>query len=400
MKSHVHAFICASCGGTLTGDDHESTITCPWCKTDNFLAGDDLPRSYWIEPVLDQSQAVREVRRSTGRPEVEKGFSEALRIERKELVFLPFNAVRAIRTGRMLISEKKPDRASMYQRDLGVADSMWGAGVRPMGVFGTLNQIQSEPQPVRDTKILFAEIVLSEPACDAAELGAREVAFERNVFGNTGLPLKPYNRRAIADTGCILEPERHPRALVRKLDEAGRGIVPGTDRKAIESIGVQLYQVFYPVWVVRGIFDGRSQRFVVDALDGTLLAGRVPASRTHRAAVATAGIFLAGAPVALMLRAVIWWIGFDRGGSLMSGDLFMLGLLATGLLLASGWGLMVMGWVAGSFRMSHELVVKGGELTEDVIGLPGRGALEKLGLRLLEWSDRTFSVTSRAARDG
>jgi hypothetical protein len=395
VKSHVHAFICGACGGTLTGDEHEASVTCPWCETDNLIDGEDLPRTYWVEPVLDEHRAVRELRRAASRPQVERGFSRELRIERRDLLFLPFNALRAVRTGRMVIEKRAgrrpaPTRSSMMADSTTPLTSAFGAVYDGVGESGTPARIEE------DTKILFSEIVLSEPAFDAASLGAGGVDFERNVFGSNGQPLLPYDRRRIAVRGGILEPEVHPRVLRARLEESGRpgAAAVGSDRR-IDAVGVELYRVYYPVWVVRGTYGGRSHRYVVDAVDGTLLAGRVASARRYRAGVGTAGVFLAAAPLALGLRATAWWV---RAEGFLQGDVIFGAVMALALLTALGWALMVMGWVVGSLHRSRELVFRGGALVEEVVDLPGRDPLSRWGLRVLGWSDSLVRGLGRGAR--
>jgi hypothetical protein len=387
MRSHVHAFTCGACGGTLTGDDHEATVRCPFCDVDNHVMGEDLPLSLYLEPVVSEASAVRAVRSATSAGSIVPGFSREMRIDRKDLVFLPFNAVRAVRTGRMLVTKEKrrPARAEVqpsFQVTLGAGlDSMFE---RPGGhVAGT----ETEEPPGEDTKIILTEILLTEPACDAADLGVGSVSFERNAFGKQGMPLVPYSREKVARLGAVLEPERHPRELRRQLEEAGAG----AGERQIEAVGAQLFQVFYPVWVVRGTYAGRSHRFVVDAVDGTLLAGRVPASRRHQAVVNTAALLIAVSPLALALRASVWWASPGGASGLTEGGLLGWSLVLTGILLALGWGLMTMGWLTGTLLRSRELVFRGGLLAEDVVSLPARGPLERLGERLLMAMDRVLA---------
>jgi hypothetical protein len=391
VKSRVHAFSCAACSGTLTCDDHEPSVTCPFCETDNYLYGDDLPRSFFIEPVLDEARAVKIVRRETAARIVAAGFSRRLRIERRDLVFLPFNAVRAVRTGRIVVREEKQARASLTGGGTSLELSITA------GVDRALEGDRPAAAPARDTRILFNEFLMHEPACDAG-LGAEHVRFERNVFGREGRPLEPFNRGRIASRGAVLEPEIHPRVLRERLEEAGRDEADASRR--IDIVGAQLFQIYYPVWIVRGTFEGRSHRFVVDAVDGILLGGRVPASRRHRAVVSTSALLLAAAPITLALRGTAWWLSPEGGGGLEAGGPVMLAIIAAGLLAAGGWGLMVMGWLTGTLLRSRELVFKAGLLAEEVVDLPASGPIESLAVRLLAAAEKLLSGGAEAARYG
>jgi len=387
MRSHVHAFTCGACGGTLTGDDQEATVRCPWCDVDNRVVGEDLPLSAYLEPVVTSASAVRAVRGATSAQTIVAGFSRDLRIERKDLMFLPFNAVRAVRTGRMLVREERR-RPSMSEVQAAFQVRL-GAGLdgmfeRPAGLDPDRG---TELPPVEDTKIILNEMLLTEPACDAESLGAGSVSFESNAFGKQGMPLLPYSREKVAQLGTVLEPERHPRELRRRLDEAG---MEGEVRR-IETVGAQLFQVYYPVWVVRGTYAGRSHRFVVDAVDGTLLAGRVPASRRHQALVSTAALLLAVGPLTLALRGAVWWASRGGASGLDSGGPLEWAIVLGGVLLALGWGLMTMGWLTGTLLRSRELAFRGGLLAEDVVRLPAGGPVERLGESILLAMERVLS---------
>ncbi|MBW2260971.1 MAG: hypothetical protein JRG91_03280 [Deltaproteobacteria bacterium] len=397
MRNHVHAFTCDACGGTLTGDDHEAAVRCPWCGVDNCIVGEDLPLSLYIEPVVTSASAVRAVRSATSAGTVTTGFSLDVRIDRKDLIFLPFNAIRAVRTGRMIVRQdrRRPVRAEVQPSfQLRMGSGLDGVFGRPGG--GGVLETDGALPPIDDTKIILTEILLSEPACDAVDLGASSVSFERNAFGSEGMPLLPYSREKVARLGSVLEPERHPRELRRRLDEAG-GVGEG---RRIETVGAQLFQVYYPVWVVRGTYAGRSHGFVVDAVDGTLLAGRVPASRKHQALVSTAALLLAVCPLTLVVRGAAWWASPEGAAGLTSGGIFGWSVVLTVILLALGWGLMTMGWLTGTLLRSRELVFRSGLLAEDVVSLPARGPVERLGERILLTVERAFSLGVKAARHG
>jgi hypothetical protein len=385
MRSHVHAFTCDACGGTLTGDDHEATVRCPWCDVDNRIVGQDLPLSLYLEPVVTATSAVRAVRGATSAATIVAGFSRDLRIERKDLMFLPFNAVRSVRTGRMLVrEERRRPAAARTSLQVKLGAGLDGMFERPGGLDPDRD---TDLPPVEDTKIILNEMLLTEPACDAADLGAESVSFESNAFGKQGMPLLAYSREKVARLGTVLEPERHPRELRRRLDEAG---MEGQVRR-IETVGAQLFQVYYPVWVVRGTYAGRSHRFVVDAVDGTLLAGRVPASRRHQALVSTAALLLAVCPLTLALRGTLWWASPEGASGLATGGLLGWSIVLSVVLLALAWGLMTMGWLTGTLLRSRELAFRGGLLAEEVVSLPARGPLERLGERILLTMQRALS---------
>jgi hypothetical protein len=394
VRSHVHAFACAACGGTLTGDDHEPSFTCPWCETDNHVMGEDLPRCFYVEPALESGEAVRVLRRETSASSVDPGFSRSLRVERRDLVFLPFNALRAVRAGRMIVRKEKRRPEGQPALRISMGSGIDRAFERPGSAMSMVGE-SFGPREM-DTKIVFSEMLLSEPACDAATLGADGVELERNVFGKQGRPLVPYSREGVSSRGTVLEPERHPRELRERLEEAGR--TDAGEGRRIEIASGQLMQIFYPVWVVRGTYAGRSHRFVVDAVDGTMLAGRVPASSRHRAAVSTAAMLLAAGPITLAGRGASWWASAEGGGGLSSGGLLAWVVVACVLLVAAGWGLMVMGWLTGTLLRSRELVFRRGLLSEEIVSVPATGPVERLGERILAATEKIFSAGMGAAR--
>ena len=368
----MQVLTCASCGAALPCDVQEAAVTCRFCGTDNHIEGDDLPLAYHLEPVLESREAVRVVRAETSVAAVSEGFSRDLRVERTDLVFLPFNAIRASRAGRAVAVRE-----------------------RRSALPGTPGPIENGEAPEVDTRIVLGEILLDEPACDAAGLGAHLVRFEQNVFGRQGHPLLPYARDRVASLGMVLDPERHPRTLRSRLEVAG---TDGPGRR-IEAVGVQLMRVFYPVWAIRCVYAGRSHTFVVDALDGTVLTGRVPPSRRHAALATAASLFAAVVPLALACRAAVWWVSPSGGGAVEIGGIVTFGI-ASGLLASLAWGVSVMGLVTASLRRGRELVFRGGTLGEDVVNLPARDPVERLGLGILDLVDRMLAAGAEASRHG
>jgi hypothetical protein len=106
--------------------------------------------------------------------------------------------------------------------------------------------------------------------------------------------------------------------------------------------------VYYPLWVLRYLYRGRSFQVVVDGFSGEVLYGKAPGSTLYRAAVLVGGTAL-GALLAIDGSALAFYLASESKGDSGSG-LFFAGIAA----LAVGFGLMAAAYRAFRFGEQYE----------------------------------------------
>jgi hypothetical protein len=104
--------------------------------------------------------------------------------------------------------------------------------------------------------------------------------------------------------------------------------------------------VYYPLWVLRYQYRGRSFQLVVDGYSGEPLYGRAPGNTLYRAAMLVGGAIL-GSFLAVDASAVAIYLASQAKGD-TAGGLFIAGLVA----LVAGFGLIFAAYRA--FRYGEE----------------------------------------------
>jgi hypothetical protein len=176
---------------------------------------------------------------------------------------------------------------------------------------------------------LAQEMTWNAAACDVGEFGVASVP-----FGNQ--PLEPFNPDILHETGLVFEPvgsvsearaaaEQDFSNRIRQKVDLDR-----ISQSFIRAIRQRFGLMYYPLWVLRYVYRGRSFQVAVDGFSGQVLYGKAPGNSLFRAAVLVAGMAL-GAFLSIDAAAVALYLAFQAGDD------------ATGFLLFVGLGLFVAG---------------------------------------------------------
>jgi hypothetical protein len=216
-----------------------------------------------------------------------------------------------------------------------------------------------EPREVRFSE----DMIWTGAACDVGEFGVQRVElrgravepFTPDLLHGTGLVFEPIGSSTDARTSAEEEFTERVRKAAN-LDRIGQVFVRLTSWQ--ESL------VYYPLWVLRYSYRGRSFQVVVDGFSGEVLYGKAPGSVFYRAAVLVAGTAL-GALVAVDASSAVW----ASAGSSSNDD--ALGAIIFGFfLLAAGLGIQYAAYRAFRYGEHYEFrqKVKGAARTSLPIG--------------------------------
>jgi hypothetical protein len=174
--------------------------------------------------------------------------------------------------------------------------TVWGRGLAyafGQQQVGSGDNKRYEPREKRAAR----ELTWNGPACEVGEFGVRQVKLD-------GRTLQPFNAEELHRSGMVFEPVGSPQAaLVSAENDFRETLKNDTNMSRVEQLFVRLARprlglVYYPLWVVRYLYRGRSFQVVVDAYDGEVLFGKAPGSVGYRAAVLVGGM-AAGALIGL-----------------------------------------------------------------------------------------------------
>jgi hypothetical protein len=223
----------------------------------------------------------------------------------------------------------------------------WSSWTRVLGwVFGQEEVGSGDDKRLEPREIKIAqEMNWNGIALDAGEFGVQRIsltgrelgAFNADELHSSGMVFEPVGSMSEAKEQAKKDFQNRVRAMA-DLDRVAQTFL----RYSHERFGL----VYYPLWVIRYLYRGRSFQVVVDGQTGEVLYGKAPGSTLFRAAALVGGMAL-GAVVGIDGTALAAYLGLnsedDGIGFMLAG-----GFIA----LATGFGMMT--WAYNSFRFGEQ----------------------------------------------
>lgn len=283
----LHGLSCPRCGGMVPVPEGQALVICPYCEQRSAVSTADGAkegrgiRRYQV-PLRAPREGVENILRRflSERVQVARDCASKAQVSELFLVHLPFWAV-------------------------------WGRGVA--WAFGQV-QVGSgddrryEPREKR----AVTELSWNAPACEVGEFGVQRVALE-------GRPLEPFDPAGLHRSGMVFEPVGSAAAALEAANnqftqELKRNTqLDRTEQQFMRITRTRLGLVYYPLWVVRYLYRGRSFQAVVDGFSGEVLYARAPGSVGYRAGALVGGMAL-GAALAVDVPGLILLSGGSGDG--------------------------------------------------------------------------------------
>lgn len=246
---------CASCGGTVDVQEGLTNVQCRYCGTPQAVVGDRGVVRLMVLDRLDRERATRTVRDWLGRGiRKDPALRREARFQEAFLAWFPFVRARLDAIGWILGTKTT-------RRKRG-------------------NRWETVHVPVE--RAVESDVDLTVPAADMAEFGVHRV----NLAGDEILPLDEERLRA---RGMVFRPSRSLEEMAARLREQGLEAAwrsAAVDRVTfswLTSVRRRIGLVYYPLWVVRYAFRGRTYQVLVDAEGGNLAYGKAPGNHLYRA---------------------------------------------------------------------------------------------------------------------
>lgn len=257
--ARVSGLSCPSCAGALTVASGLRVVVCPFCRAPLLARGELGIRRFAVEPRFSADQA-----RETTRTWWTKGWNKHRALPREAktaeafLCFLPF-----------------------FRAEADAVGYAFGTEVRTRTVGSGKNR-RTEHYEVDVERRLEKHLDRTFPAVNAAEFGVAQV----HLGGDQLVPFDPdrLERQGMVFPPTRSEGEARRAALGQFREEADPAV--GLKRvyfRFLETVRERFTVVYYPLWVVRYRFRGRSYQAVVDAEDGRLAYGKAPGNDLFRA---------------------------------------------------------------------------------------------------------------------
>lgn len=301
----VHGLSCPRCGGIVPAPEGQALVICPYCDQRSVVAA--------------QADSELGVRR----------YQAPLRVERQQAI----DVYQRFLTGKVQVARDCASQAKLSEVFLVHLPywSVWGQGVA--WAFGQqrVGSGKNQHYEPREKKVV-REFSWNAPACAVGEFGVQRISLE-------GCPLEPFDAPGLHRTGMVFEPvgsdQNAIQAATAQFDKEIRqnAELSRTEQLFVRLTNTRLGLVYYPLWVLRYLYHGRSFQVVVDGYKGQVLYGKAPGSVGYRAAVLVGGM-AAGALLAIDIPAVLL---FTTSSSDDEGPLlFALAIFAAGVGLMFG----------------------------------------------------------------
>jgi hypothetical protein len=254
---------CPACGGEQDLREGVKTFNCKYCGTLLITKGVDGVVKYYVPNNLQRNIAIQNAFHWLGKGlSKARGLKSGSKIDDAFLVFIPYWRVRADVIGWVFGRERRTRTVN--------------------------NRVETYYVDVE--KKILQTYDRTYAACDVAELGVRKV----NLAGDKMLPV---NFEELQTEGMLFNIVSSESEIT---DFAEKEFTEAAVNSAkVDQVTFQHHDlvrpsvniVYYPLWVVRYVFQGRTYQVVVDGEDGTICYGKAPGNNLYRAVV---GIFGAG----------------------------------------------------------------------------------------------------------
>ena len=280
-----------------------TNVTCRYCGTPQAVVGSRGIVRVMVLNKLERKDASDVVRRWFRRGiRKDPALKKEARYQEAFLAWFPFVRARLDAVGWVLgIREKKRKRG---------------------------NRWETVKEPVE--REVNQAVDLTMPAADMAEFGVYKVDL-------SGDDVQPLDEELLRGRGMVFRPSRSLEETATELSEGAIASIKRANRldrvtfSWLASVRRQVALVYYPLWVVRYGFRGRTYQVLVDAEDGNLAYGKAPGNHFYRAfslVGACAGACFVGTTI------------LQHAGSLLRSENGLMGLGMIGLVLAGlvYWG--------------------------------------------------------------
>ncbi len=319
---------CPRCGGMVPIPEGQAIVICPYCDLRSVVStAADGPQAGG-EQAAERRRGVRR-------------YQAPLRVRREDLME-PF---RRFLSGRISVARDAAQKAQVSDVFLVHLPfwAAWGRGVAyafGQQRVGSGDHKRYEP---REKKVI-KEMAWNGPACEVGEFGVRQIHL-------SGCPLEPFNAAQLHASGMVFEPVGSAEEALETARQSFEAEVKSAAELSRVSqlftriLRPRLGLVYYPMWVIRYRYRGRSFQVVIDGVDGQVLYGKAPGSVFYRSAVLVGGM-AAGAVTAVDVPALLLALMARSSSDDSEG-------LAVAALAAFVVGLGLMGWAFRTYRYAE-----------------------------------------------
>jgi len=251
---------CPRCGGIVPIPEGQVIVPCPYCELRSVVRGERGLRRYQLACRINPAQAGEALQRFLSSSlAIARDAATKSHLSESFLTFIPFWMA--------------------WGRGLG-----WALGEERVG---SGDRKRYEPREVR----IVEEMTWNRAACDVGEFGVNRVPLDRQ-------PLDPFQAEALHRSGLVFEPAGLLGQAQQAADDDFRerlrrkGKLDRISQFFARVARRRMALVYYPLWMLRYQYRGRSFQVAIDGHSGKVLYGKAPGNTLYRAAVLVGGMAL------------------------------------------------------------------------------------------------------------
>jgi DNA-directed RNA polymerase subunit RPC12/RpoP len=254
---------CPSCGGTVTIDEGQRTIACPYCQSLSFVEGDRGTYSVMFENQQDLKNIQSQLTQWFEKGLKARDLPEEASITESYPIYIPFWRLRARAAG-------------------------WVCGYREESTTDSQGRTHKKKVPLE--KMVLRDFEWSEIACDPGDIGVNRLpGLYGNVITHEDGSIPTFESTTSADDARSKGVES-----IRKMAVSSAN-VPHITFKKMHVAPKYLGLMFYPIWICRYSYRGRSYFATFSGVDGKSLSGRAPGDPLYQSLALVAGSAIGGA---------------------------------------------------------------------------------------------------------
>lgn len=294
MSASVTNTGCSHCGGPLFIRDGARRVVCPWCKQALLIHTPDHASRYTVPCVMQSGQVRHKIKQALSRADIPESAQLAASKERPALYYVPFYAMDARLMGRMRFKISEERKRQGYTRRV---DGVVQFFDNDDNVISHEEYYKKKPVTKYDTRVRMHEVYKTCPASQLQGWGLEYVKL--STIRNKGLDLLPFGADDLHSKAIVFSVDV-PRDTLRSQVEQDQG---GSQFSWDVELGEQRLQVlYYPVWRLRFMDEGRGYAISVSGVSGKILDGSAPENHVRGAlAMVIAGMSI-GLPVSFLLK--------------------------------------------------------------------------------------------------
>ncbi len=301
---------CPSCGGQVQCEEGEDLVLCKFCESVFALTTDDGANKVMYKMTVDKDKALAKVKAWFGSGPKAKDLQKTAVFTEAYPMYLPF--WRLIARGKACVCGIEEQRT------------------------GKDNQKVEIPREA----LINREYIYSEIACEAGDLGIQSIVIPDRTEAIS------YDDQEIVTFGVTSSRdaayEEGGRAIRQTAVEDGSARMDKVHFSQSFCFPKAFTLVYYPFWIVRYAYEGRTYFATVDGITARVVSGRAPGDAGSQSTAAGIGGALSGGAVGLGIGLAIVTEGTDIG----------IGVLVVGFIAA----VALLGYFYNRFRYGDEIL--------------------------------------------